>query len=76
MATLAASIFLYAVMILLVLLIGKLLVGIHPYWEYTTAYQVNPQNSFWVNEIDKFLQQMPEEELAMERIRQKYFGDV
>ncbi|EAW22828.1 aminoglycoside phosphotransferase family protein [Aspergillus fischeri NRRL 181] len=45
------------------------------YWEYTSAYQVNPQNSFWVHEIDKFLQPMPEE-LAMERIRQKYFGDV
>ncbi|KAF7714530.1 Aminoglycoside phosphotransferase [Penicillium ucsense] len=45
------------------------------YWEYTTAYQVNPQNSFWINEIDKFLQPMPEE-LAMERVRQKYFGDI
>lgn len=43
------------------------------YWEYTTAYQVNPQNSFWVNEIDKFLEPMPEE-LAMERIRQEYYG--
>ncbi|KAJ5972384.1 uncharacterized protein N7479_002302 [Penicillium vulpinum] len=38
------------------------------YWEYTTAYQVNPQKSFWVNEVDKFLQPMPGE-LAMERIR-------
>jgi hypothetical protein len=45
------------------------------YWEYTSAYQVNPQNSFWVYEIDKFLQPMPEE-LAMGRVRQKYFGDV
>ncbi|KAK2811587.1 hypothetical protein FQN50_001929 [Emmonsiellopsis sp. PD_5] len=45
------------------------------YWEYTSAHQVNPQNSFWVNEIDKFLQPMSEE-LAMERIRQKYFGDI
>ncbi|KAJ5505974.1 hypothetical protein N7453_004931 [Penicillium expansum] len=45
------------------------------YWEYTSAYQVNPQNSFWIDEIDKFLQPMPEE-LAMDRIRQKYFGDV
>ncbi|KAH2976247.1 hypothetical protein KXW58_007137 [Aspergillus fumigatus] len=45
------------------------------YWEYTSAHQVNPQNSFWVKEIDKFLQPMPEE-LAMERIRQKHFGDV
>ncbi|PKX88601.1 kinase-like protein [Aspergillus novofumigatus IBT 16806] len=45
------------------------------YWEYTSAHQVNPQNSFWVHEIDKFLQAMPEE-LAMERIRQKHFGDI
>ncbi|KAJ5719781.1 kinase-like protein [Penicillium malachiteum] len=45
------------------------------YWEYTSAHQVNPQNSFWVHEIDRFLQPMPEE-LAMERIRQQYFGDV
>ncbi|CAI7588376.1 unnamed protein product [Penicillium bialowiezense] len=45
------------------------------YWEYTSAHQVNPQNSFWVNEIDKFLQPMPDE-LAMERVRQMHFGDV
>ncbi|KAB8277510.1 kinase-like domain-containing protein [Aspergillus minisclerotigenes] len=45
------------------------------YWEYTCAHQVNPQNSFWVNEIDKFLQPMPQE-LRMERIRQEYFGDT
>ncbi|OJJ69322.1 hypothetical protein ASPBRDRAFT_130749 [Aspergillus brasiliensis CBS 101740] len=44
------------------------------YWEYTTACQVNPQNSFWINEIDKFITPMPDE-LAMERTRQKYFGD-
>lgn len=45
------------------------------YWEYTTASQVNPQNSFWKEEIDKFLDPMPTE-LAMEKIRQKYFGDI
>ena len=45
------------------------------YWEYTTACQVNPQNSFWINEIDKFISPMPEE-LSMERTRQKYFGDI
>jgi hypothetical protein len=45
------------------------------YWEYTTASQVNPQNLFWGEEIDKFLDPMPNE-LAMEKIRQKYFGDV
>ncbi|KAI9801231.1 MAG: hypothetical protein M1825_003505 [Sarcosagium campestre] len=44
------------------------------YWEYTTACQVNPQNYFWRDEIDKFLEPMPAE-LAMEKIRQKYFGD-
>lgn len=51
-------------------------VGWYPsYWEYTSAHQVNPQSSSWVNEIDKFLQPMSEE-LAMERVRQKYFGDT
>ncbi|KAE8139752.1 hypothetical protein BDV38DRAFT_291033 [Aspergillus pseudotamarii] len=45
------------------------------YWEYTCAQQVNPQNSFWINEIDKFLQPMPQE-LRMERIRQEHFGDT
>ncbi|OMP83919.1 hypothetical protein BK809_0001302 [Diplodia seriata] len=44
------------------------------YWEYTTACQVNPRNEFWRDEIDKFLDPMPTE-LAMEKIRQKYFGD-
>ncbi|KAK3172936.1 hypothetical protein OEA41_006262 [Lepraria neglecta] len=44
------------------------------YWEYTTACQVNPQNSFWIGEIDKFLDRFPAEQ-AMEKIRQKYFGD-
>ncbi|KAL2856737.1 hypothetical protein BJX68DRAFT_229393 [Aspergillus pseudodeflectus] len=45
------------------------------YWEYTSAHQVNPQNSFCVDEIDKFLQPMPEQ-LKMEQTRQKYFGDI
>ncbi|KAK5072985.1 hypothetical protein LTR64_000608 [Lithohypha guttulata] len=44
------------------------------YWEYTTACQVNPQNSFWRHEIDRFLDPYPAE-LTMEGIRQKYFGD-
>ncbi|KAF2137376.1 uncharacterized protein K452DRAFT_235979 [Aplosporella prunicola CBS 121167] len=44
------------------------------YWEYTTACQVNPQNSFWREEIDKFLEPLPKE-LAMEEIRQRFFGD-
>lgn len=66
-----------------ILVRGDLVVGIvdwetagwYPtYWEYSTASQVNPQNYFWANEIDKFLEPMPEA-LAMEKIRQKYFGD-
>ena len=44
------------------------------YWEYTSACQVNPQNSFWRDEIEKFLDPRPTE-LAMERLRQRYFGD-
>ena len=38
------------------------------YWEYTSACQVNPQNSFWRNEIEKFLDPRPTE-LTMERLR-------
>jgi thiamine kinase-like enzyme len=45
------------------------------YWEYTTASQVSPMNYFWRDEIDKFLDPM-HKELEMEKIRQKYFGDV
>ncbi|KFZ00758.1 hypothetical protein V500_00949 [Pseudogymnoascus sp. VKM F-4518 (FW-2643)] len=45
------------------------------YWEYTTASQVNLQNSFWKEEVDKFLEPMPKE-LTIEEIHQKYFGDV
>lgn len=46
-----------------------------PYWEYTTACQVNPQNTFWRDEIEKFLEEMPEA-LEMDLLRQKYFGDL
>lgn len=45
------------------------------YWEYTTACQVNFRNTFWREEIDKFLDPWPEE-LRMEKLRQAYFGDV
>ena len=45
------------------------------YWEYTTAWQANPMNYFWREEVDKFLDPMPKE-LEMEKIRLKYFGDV
>ncbi|KAH0284987.1 kinase-like protein [Aureobasidium namibiae CBS 147.97] len=46
-----------------------------PYWEHTTACQVNPQNLFWKDEIDKFLEPMPDA-LEMEQLRQRYFGDL
>jgi len=45
------------------------------YWEYATAYNVNPRNEFWREQVDKFLEPMPEE-LDMEKIRLKYFGDT
>ncbi|KAJ4364957.1 hypothetical protein N0V83_008573 [Neocucurbitaria cava] len=45
------------------------------YWEYTTAWNVNPQNQFWQKEVDKFLHPVPIE-LEMEKIRLEYFGDV
>lgn len=45
------------------------------YWEYTTACNVNPRNMFWRDFIDDFLEPMPDE-LAMETIRNNYFGDL
>jgi thiamine kinase-like enzyme len=45
------------------------------YWEYSTAWNVNLQNEFWRDEVDKFLEHMPEE-LEMEKLRLQYFGDV
>jgi aminoglycoside phosphotransferase len=45
------------------------------YWEYSTAWNVNLQNEFWRDEVDKFLEHMPEE-LEMEKLRLRYFGDV
>lgn len=51
-------------------------VGWYPsYWEYTSASNVNPQNEFWRNEVDKFLEPM-QKELAMDLVRSKYFGDI
>ncbi|KAK7416914.1 hypothetical protein QQZ08_011832 [Neonectria magnoliae] len=44
------------------------------YWEYTCAKNVNPQNTFWADEVDKFLAPMPDE-LKIETIRRKYFSD-
>ena len=49
-------------------------VGWYPdYWEYTTAYNVNPYNQFWKDEVGKFLKEYPDE-LKMEQLRQQYFG--
>ncbi|KAJ9636922.1 hypothetical protein H2204_005068 [Knufia peltigerae] len=45
-----------------------------PYWEYTTAHQVNPRNMFWAEHIDQFLDPWPEA-LKMEKIRQRWWGD-
>lgn len=46
-----------------------------PYWEYTSAWNANPQNRLWQREVDKLLDPLPHE-LAMERIRRSYFGDT
>ena len=73
MAILAASIFLLKETRLLVQYCG--LGGL---LEYTTvlrtARQVNPQNSFWREEIETFLDLFPAEH-QMEATRQKYFGE-
>ncbi|KAL8948055.1 MAG: hypothetical protein Q9222_005722 [Ikaeria aurantiellina] len=42
------------------------------YWEYTNAWHVNPFNTFWQDEIDKFLEPIPEG-LDLDRLRRKYF---
>ncbi|OAQ98098.1 hypothetical protein LLEC1_00805 [Akanthomyces lecanii] len=44
------------------------------YWEYTSAWNANPQNRFWQHEVDKFLDPQPRG-LEMEAIRRRYFGD-
>ena len=46
-----------------------------PYWEYTSAWHVNPSNMMWREEVDNFMTPMPYE-LEMETIRRTYFGDV
>ena len=43
------------------------------YWKYTTAYNVNPYNEFWKDEVGKFLEEYPNA-LKMEQLRQQYFG--
>ena len=44
------------------------------YWEYTSAWHVNPLNTFWQDEIEHFLNPC-ERELEMEKLRRQYFGD-
>ena len=45
------------------------------YWEYTTAMNKNPYNRFWQTEMAKVLEPRLEE-LAMEEVRDRYFGDI
>ncbi|KAF5710721.1 kinase-like domain-containing protein [Fusarium mundagurra] len=45
-----------------------------PYWEYTSAWHVNPRNTFWRDAVDGFLTPLPHE-LEMEKIRRQYFGE-
>ncbi|POS73722.1 hypothetical protein DHEL01_v207891 [Diaporthe helianthi] len=45
-----------------------------PYWEYTSAKHPNPQNSWWQDEVDKFITPSPEA-LDAETIRRRFFGD-
>lgn len=44
-----------------------------PYWEYVSAWNVNPRNTFWQDEVDKFLTPLPYAR-NMDAIRRKYFG--
>ena len=44
------------------------------YWEYTSAWHVNPQNMYWQDEVNNFLDAF-ERELEMEKLRRQYFGD-
>ncbi|CZT45567.1 uncharacterized protein RSE6_05885 [Rhynchosporium secalis] len=45
------------------------------YWEYTTAWHANPQNLFWQKEVHKFLDPC-EEELRIDILRRRYFGEI
>ncbi|KAI5800039.1 kinase-like domain-containing protein [Geopyxis carbonaria] len=44
------------------------------YWEYTSAWHVNPYDEFWREEVDKFVEPKVEE-LDIEKLRRKFFGD-
>lgn len=43
------------------------------YWKYTCAKNVNFRNKFWAEEIDNFLEPMPDE-FEIDKIRQAYFS--
>ncbi|KAJ8106067.1 hypothetical protein ONZ43_g7187 [Nemania bipapillata] len=43
-----------------------------PYWEYVKAWNVDAQNAFWQDEVDKFLEPLLHER-KMEVVRRKYF---
>lgn len=45
------------------------------YWEYTRAWHANPQNQFWQGEVGNFLEEQ-REELSMELLRRRYFGEI
>jgi hypothetical protein len=44
------------------------------YWEYSTACQVNSHTSFWLGEVDMFLDSQ-HAGLEMGKIRLRYFGE-
>ena len=45
------------------------------YWEYMSAWTVNPYFMFWQDEVAKFLKEYPEAP-RMKEIRQIFFGDA
>lgn len=57
------------------LLIGRLLDAIRHIGNTRLRVRLVLHNSFWQDEIEKFLDPFPKE-LAMEKLRQKYFGDL
>lgn len=45
-----------------------------PYWEYTSAWHVNPRDALWRDVVPGFLTPLPYE-IQMEKIRRQYFGE-
>ena len=51
--------------------------GYPSYWEYSMAWWLfHPDNEFWRWETDRFLDPIMPQELEMEKMRIRYFGDV